>query len=132
MSDGQRLAEIRARADAATPGPWRTTVFGGRLPERFQVYAPRADNLNVVQAGIGEGNALLIAHCREDVPYLLALVADLQRVVADLCEESDAAAEAMRLRAVLERIAHPKTGRDVWVKLIAEEALRGRDDGKAT
>lgn len=58
--------------------------------------------------------------------------ADLQRVLGDLCEESDAAAEAMRLRAVLERIAHPKTGRDVWVKLIAEEALRGRDDGKAT
>lgn len=69
---------------------------------------------------------------RDRVRLLLALVDDLQRVVADLCEESDAAREAMRLRAVLERIAHPKTGRDVWVKLIAEEALRGRDDGKAT
>ena len=72
---------------------------------------------------------------RDRVRLLLALVDDLQRVVADLCEESDAAREAMRYRRALEEvishgcIATATTGGVDYTyraDLIAREALEGK------
>lgn len=124
MTDERRLSAIRARADAATPGPWRPVLIVGCSPERFQVYAPAADNLNVVQAGIGEGNALFVSHARDDLPWLLDLVRQQARVIADLQEESDAARLAVRYREALEGIAGGK-GVFALTGSIARRALEG-------
>lgn len=69
----RRLAEIRARAGAATPGEWVMWAIPSAFPERYQVYAPAADNINVVQSGIGVSNGAFVAHARDDVPWLLEL-----------------------------------------------------------
>ena len=90
MSD--RLSEIRARAEAATPGPWvaereddyEWTVVGS-------TYEP---DCRYVIADCGfdspQSNATFIAHARADIPYLLA--------------------EVERLRAALGRIGIHATG----------------------
>ena len=53
-----RIAEIKERCEAATPGPWGT-------PEK-----PLMDVLN-------EGyNAGFVSHAREDIPYLLSQLAE--------------------------------------------------------
>lgn len=125
MSDEQRLAKIRARVEAATPGPWKSECEGDLVT---------AGPLSLTLADFtwrrkpNPADALFVAHCREDVPYLLALVADLQRVVADLCEESDAAREAMRYRRALEEIA-ARPRRLSTVMSFAAEALAGPDAG---
>jgi hypothetical protein len=73
----ERLVEIEARANAATPGPWRTEeshidgyivagngerIFGGEYSEGF--IAPE------------DPNAIFTVHARDDVP---ALVAEVRR-----------------------------------------------------
>ena len=75
-----RLDEIRARAEAATPGPWAAEreddyewiVVGG-------TYEP---DCRYVIADCGfdspQSNATFIAHAREDIPYLLAEVERLR------------------------------------------------------
>ena len=92
----RRLAEIRARADAASPGPWQYLLD------------------------------LVAARDRE--------IAELRGLLADLCEDSRAAAAAVRYRRALERLATipPFGGRgDDWdelcpeVRRIANEALKG-------
>lgn len=80
--DEQRLAEIEARANAATPGPWRTEaagidsyivsdtdlIFGG---EHHEGYIDPEDP-----------NAVFTAHAREDIPALVAEVRRLREVLA--------------------------------------------------
>ena len=89
MTD-ERLAEIKARADAATPGPWERNNLAGR-PER-EVFA--GDEL-IGDFGVGgweddegadrvEINAEFIAHARQDIPDLLAEVERLREHVATL------------------------------------------------
>lgn len=61
----ERLAAIRARCDAATPGPWRRGIGNqSRL-----TYSPHKD----IIADAGPVNGTLIAHARADVPALLAV-----------------------------------------------------------
>lgn len=72
-----RLDEIRARCDAATPGPWRY------MPEDEQL-----TNLGFSDGGIrrwdifgailGEKNGEFIARSREDIPYLLTEIERLK------------------------------------------------------
>lgn len=137
----RRLAEIRQRCDEATPGEWVMWAIPSAFPERYQVYAPAADNINVVQSGIGVSNGVFVANARADIPYLLDLVAsrdkeliELRGMLTDLCEDSRAAAAALRYRQALERLATvpPFGGRgDDWdelcpeVRRIANEALKG-------
>lgn len=123
MSDEQRLAEIRSRADAATPGPW--LVGGAPNATWQQVYCPRDNNLNVVQSMRGGRDASFVAHAREDIPWLLDLVRQQARVIADLQEESDAARLALRYREALERIA-AEPQRLSTVMSVAREALEGK------
>jgi len=89
MSD-ERLAEIKARVEAATPGPWERNNLAGR-PER-EVFA--GDYL-IGDFGVGgwkddegadrvEINADFIAHARQDIPGLLAEVQRLREHVASL------------------------------------------------
>ena len=99
--DRDELAEIEARANAATPGPWTTHVV-------YRVITPRAGDDGYLVADCGasespdccEGNAPFIAHARTDVP---ALVAEVRRL----------AAEVERLSAMVPRWAYTHRGR-MW------------------
>jgi hypothetical protein len=89
-----RLDEIRARADAATPGPWETGS-DGRYGRRVAVDPPGGEYREIAEcSGYVQPtedtvvNAEFIAASREDVPYLL-----------DRLEASEQ--EAARLRAAL-------------------------------
>ena len=112
-NDTRRLAEIRARVDAASPGPWQI--------EGVRVTATRASG--TMTADLVASNAAFVAFARDDIPYLLDLVAardkelaELRGLLADLCEDSRAAAAAVRYRRALRCIAEgltvdPVTGR---------------------
>lgn len=92
----QQLADIRARADAATPGPWCTDAW-----EIYQgtEYQPG------LSMWIGEtcrgttspeqdrADATFVAHAREDVP---ALLAEIQRLTDRVAELERPAVEAHR------------------------------------
>lgn len=74
----KELAEIKARAEAATPGPW---VADKQYPNTFNVTFPKpskgivyVDNMAIPQA---ENDADFIAHARADVP---ALVSEVERL----------------------------------------------------
>ncbi|MFB7548541.1 hypothetical protein [Streptomyces sp. NPDC056154] len=80
-----RLAEIEARAAAATPGPWQN--------DQAEIHQGMPDAPDIWVAWIGEAldiddqpqsnnNAAFIAHAREDIPYLLDRVAELEAKLA--------------------------------------------------
>lgn len=63
------LAAIRARADAATLGPW--TNSGG---EHYAVI-DSDDRPELAHVGSSNADAEFVAHAREDVPALLDMIA---------------------------------------------------------
>lgn len=72
------LAAIKARCEAATPGPWRGDCF---------LYDSEGNDLLFGNgAGIGvfceDADAQFAAHAREDMPRLVAEVERLQAVLA--------------------------------------------------
>jgi hypothetical protein len=69
----------------------------------------------------------LIAAVKADSLWLLALVAELQGLLADLCEDSRAAKEAVRYRRALEVIASDARRLNT-VMSFAREALEGKAD----
>jgi hypothetical protein len=88
----ERLAEIKARADAATPGPWRFTawddssfmlvygILAGEAPDSpIVAYAEHDRGPEVADADME-----FIAHAHQDVPYLLEVVERLRKRVAQL------------------------------------------------
>jgi hypothetical protein len=102
------MAEIRARAEAATDGPWREAVLGSegydvRAPDviRGASRIPRARP--VARCGqldwdADKANAQFIAHARQDVPWLLA---EVERLTAERDRARDLAA---RLEAQIARV----------------------------
>lgn len=82
----ERLAEIQARAEAATEGPWGTNT-----PAR-QIFAadeqgekrprtgmrPAGDTFPLIGQIMLPPDAEFCAHARTDIPFLLALIARLQ------------------------------------------------------
>jgi hypothetical protein len=67
----ERLTEIEDRAAAATKGPW--VADGGtfsRSPYQLPVAVP----------GNGVADSAFIAHAREDVPWLVARIRELEGV----------------------------------------------------
>lgn len=86
------IDEIEARANAATPGPWR---------DRHQVcsevwgQAPDSQTCSMQIARVGHAqfdvfNAAFIAAARTDVPALIARVRELEAECAELRAEPDA------------------------------------------
>lgn len=63
MTDQQRIAEIAARCEAATPGPW--------LQTKNKVYVGKESNRATATACL-RADAAFIAHSRVDIPFLLA------------------------------------------------------------
>lgn len=87
------LQAIKARAEAATPGPWEATlsqtvqidISGPSLGQRYE-----DDGLRV--SYVSESDATFIAHARTDVPALVA--------------------EVERLQVLVDALMNPKPGRD--------------------
>lgn len=80
MLTDERLAEIRARCDAATPGLWEVIVKGNTV---------QSHAIPGVCSGISpkSGNAAFVAHARADIPALLAEVERLRQERDDLAKE---------------------------------------------
>lgn len=67
--DTKALQEIKAREQAATPGPW----------EKLSFYICNKNKTVIAGVGVRE-NAQFIAHARTDIP---ALVAEVERLMAE-------------------------------------------------
>lgn len=69
------LDAIKARADAATPGPW---TAGGAFTHPWEVHiAAHLPFVELAHTTQGGADAAFVAHTREDVP---TLVAELERL----------------------------------------------------
>jgi hypothetical protein len=67
-----RIDEIQARADAAVPGPWTDE---GEMWTRVE--AP-GQSMAVAYDVLSEGDRAFISHAREDVPWLVQRVRELE------------------------------------------------------
>lgn len=68
-----RIAQIRARMAAATPGPWHHV-------DDHHGHQVHAERLGIPRATVHRGvDADFIAAARDDIPFLLALVDELRR-----------------------------------------------------
>lgn len=84
---GDRVAEIAARLESATPGPWETTQAADEESTTW-IEAPSGDVLNHDECGHGHmrenfawmrrADADLIANAPSDLRYLMAEVAALR------------------------------------------------------
>ena len=79
-STKQWLAEVKARCEAATPGPWLVGKKAG-LPG-FNLYQESGADVTSPGASLSAEDASLVAHAREDVPRLLTLVERLSEYAA--------------------------------------------------
>jgi hypothetical protein len=100
MLDEKQLNEIKARAEAATPGPWDWYGDVGRLEnsQRVDVISADCDYNRGAWSICSDTDAAFIANARQDVPALIE--------------------EIELLRAALERI-----GRTYW-KVYKPEAAQ--------
>ena len=83
MPEPAWLQEIRDRAEAATPGPWRVVVHGEQdclarreITAGKHIMIARVDCVPGVAADFDRDYAF-IAHARTDVPRLLELVGEM-------------------------------------------------------
>lgn len=87
MMTNDELQAIKARAEAATPGPWTTGAGKINGETRELVIAPNDDVIVAIAYG-GFGNPVdrttedrtFIAHARTDVPALIAEVERLTKI----------------------------------------------------
>jgi hypothetical protein len=104
MSDTERIEEIKARLQAATPGPWeyqeRSDAYTHIVrtpPSRFLC------QLSQDTSGVTEANARLIASAPSDISWLLSRLEDAERRVSET--ERDARRldflEAMAMHATM-------------------------------
>jgi hypothetical protein len=107
-----RLEEIRARAAAATPGPWHSNT---RWHKRYAVGVIEPDGSEAILTSLNDyftnfaANGDFIAHAREDIPYLLAKLKE--------CEEA------------LERIYRAPFGYTEYMREDARAALKALREG---
>lgn len=88
------LDAIRARADAATRGPW---YHGGHRDMKRQMYEPHELIVSTAYpliefepSGQGEADARFVAHARADVPALVAALDGARYVFGDeACVEGE-------------------------------------------
>jgi hypothetical protein len=86
------LEEMRARAEAATAGPWETThPEAGRFPEILAGAAVLAKTCPIygvapdgqwTRTGVERANAALMAHARTDLPAALDWIAHVEGLLA--------------------------------------------------
>ncbi|MFZ3592244.1 hypothetical protein [Streptomyces sp. BH104] len=85
----EQLAEIQARTESATPGPWWTDILPEHGGESIGIDAP-GDNWIVPVQDLHEPDAEFVAHARTDVPTLLA---EVQRLKGELAKVAEFAAK---------------------------------------
>lgn len=119
------LAEIRARAEAATPGPWWVEDGGPDSGWRIECDRGTVADLRVY-TGNGD-DALLLTRARADIP---ALLAEVERLRAALQHAVDH--ERMTAQAYYDKY-HPDWSGDPFKDVDwlagAEAALVGDSDG---
>jgi hypothetical protein len=97
-----RLAAIRARAEAATAGPWRADWKG---TNHYEITSQASDNpysFWVMTDSSARGEDLdFAAHARQDIPDLLAHAEALARRVADLEELARSLSERVHKQSEL-------------------------------
>ena len=105
-----RLDEIRARCEAATPGPWEVKVKGNTV-ESHQVMSP--GNGPICSAiSPKTKNAQFIAHAREDIPYLLAEWCAGETAYQELSAQLDCA--RLRIAELTARAEKVEAERDAY------------------
>lgn len=72
--DAKQLAEIKAREQAATPGPWEYECFGRYEDHDECILKTETDECEIS----AKEDAEFIAHARTDIPALVAEVEQLQ------------------------------------------------------
>lgn len=77
-NDDVRVAEIAARAEAATEGPWSRSRH-----YKLNIISDATGQIITGHATPNSTNAEFIAHAREDIPFLLSEVRRLRSVVED-------------------------------------------------
>lgn len=77
----ERLDEIEARCEAATPGPWRNRDLLGVLG--------RPEDGVQICGGCTNDNRDFIAHARQDIPALIAAVRERDARIAELEKDLD-------------------------------------------
>ncbi len=107
--DAKYLAEIEARCEAATPGPWKPIEKGNTVPSHA-VFVPSIDGSVPVNicSGISPktGNAAFISHSRADIPALLAEVERLNAYESiDLLPEQIEAMQGHNIALIEENAA---------------------------
>lgn len=136
MND-ERLREIRERVKAATPGPWGCFDYGSytgywnvdcNLPDVLTVATLGKSHSGYGKPGESEANARFIAAARQDVPDLLAALAESDALLARACHDShqfDLGREAERreVAAFVERMIrlHDYEPGDISAKAMAGE-----------
>lgn len=133
--DAERLAEIRARCEAATAGPWWHDWNMGGSPNEVWVSGDSWGLICTTDGGVGDEDkdAEFIAHAREDIPALLAEVERLRG-------ENEANAEAVEGWALLHKI-HPDAAvicyhlwrdraSETWWSIVSSTGGRERDYGR--
>ena len=80
-----RLAEIRARAEAATPGPWTLgpCSHGGQILQRGDDSSRETRHPQTYLQIVPDSDAEFIAHARTDIPYLLGRIEHLEHLRDD-------------------------------------------------
>ncbi len=115
MSDQARLDEIRTRAQAATPEPWGWLAYEPSTLVSYDYLGdPVAEKYGLRPRVLATGeynrktpsrhDADFIAHARDDVPYLLDLVASLT-TERDMWHDDATKLDAMAVKLETERDA---------------------------
>lgn len=92
------LEAIKARCEAATPGPWHHRSTPNSFvtdPDKYSIVVDAGiyeDLSREQQELIARNNRIFSAHARDDVP---ALVAEVERLRAALAKESDRVMELL-------------------------------------
>ena len=130
-----RLDEIKARADAATDGPWVRDMHSPDMSGRsgWYIRGPRRLGLRsmVLNSRMLSGDAEFINHAREDVPWLVDQVESLERWKVEALEVMSGLRElgkALGLRlgvqitgpAALAEVARLTAERDALAAQVAE------------
>ena len=109
----QELAEIRQRANAATPGPWSMKQDGAE----FYIADRNGRWLDVTLS-----DAIFISHARQDIP---ALLAEVERLRADIEHVSTVGESlAASLDSVKAYNARLRAALDDMLLLIAEHGTK--------
>jgi hypothetical protein len=131
----EELAAMQVRADAATPGPWRSWIegrdhWGGDTFIQMSGVAERASDLYLLfdrAHAAYEADHDFIAHARTDVPRLIAALRAIRAEVERLREALDFYANPENWEPVLIQAATPG-GPNEWAsEWISPEAMDGGD-----